>query len=466
MVREKHEQIDIFESMLPMGDIVLDPVLQHIDELLDQAPEILEEIKAIFQNRRTNSKTCGRGSHPVEVILRLIILKHLKSWRLRDTIEEVKYNFAYRKFTRLYFEKVPHYSILSRYENLIPESTIKKINERLIEVAKAKDVTKGYKFRIDTTVVEANIHHPTDSSLLYDGIRVINRIIQKAKETKLAAGELTRNTMRQAKRRLLEIVKYAQKRSEEKGELIKESYRSLISLTKQVVKKAVNLKNNMTQKIAGPISIETEAIIHHLTEMIDRFVPRIKSVIHQATQRVLRECKVDSHEKILSLFQPKSYVIRKGKTRNPVEFGQVVKIQEADGKIITDYEILSSNSGDRELLLPSIEKHKELFGRPPRLVATDRGFYSEELEKKVAGAGVKKVAMPKIGNKDAQRIKHEKQPWFRQGQRFRAGSEGSISVLKRVYGMDRCLNKREDGFGSWVGWRIVARNLKLIAQAI
>jgi transposase, IS5 family len=466
MVREKHEQVDIFESMLPLGDIVLDPVLQHIDELLDQAPEIMNEIKIIFQNRRANSKTCGRGSHPVEVILRLIILKHLKSWRLRDTVEEVKYNFAYRKFTRLYFEKVPHYSILSRYENLIPESTIKKINERLIEVAKAKDVTKGYKFRIDTTVVEANIHHPTDSSLLYDSIRVINRIIQRAKETKLAAGELTRNTMRQAKRRLLEIVKYAQKRSEEKGELIKESYRRLISLTKQVVKKAVNLKNNMVQQIAGPISIETEAIIHHLTEMIDRFVPRIKSVIHQATQRVLRDRKVASHEKILSLFQPKSYVIRKGKARRPVEFGQVVKIQEADGKIITDYEILSSNSGDRELLLPSIEKHKELFGRPPRLVATDRGFYSEELEEKVASAGVKKVAMPKIGNKDAQRIKHEKQSWFRQGQRFRAGSEGSISVLKRGYGMDRCLNKREDGFGSWVGWRVVARNLKLIAQAV
>jgi len=214
------------------------------------------------------------------------------------------------------------------------------------------------------------------------------------------------------------------------------------------------------------ISIETEALIHHLTEKIDRFVPRIKAVVYQATQRVLRDSKVASQEKILSLFQPNSYVIRKGKIRHPVEFGQVVKIQEADGKIITDYEVLSSNSSDRELLMPSIERHKELFKRLPRLVATDRGFYSEDLEEKVTAAGVKKVVMPKIGKKTVERIKHEKQKWFREGQRFRAGSEGSISVLKRGHGMDCCLNKRENGFGSWVGWRVVARNLKMVAQAI
>jgi len=466
MVRDKHEQLDIFESMLPLGDIILDPVLQQIDELLDQTPAIMNEVKAVFQNRRTNSKTAGRSSHPVEVILRLLILKHLKDWRLRDTIEEVKYNFAYRKFTRLYFEKVPHYSILSRYENLIPESTIRKINEQIIQVAKAKHVTKGYRFRVDTTVVEANIHYPTDSSLLYDGVRVINRIIQKAKEAGLAVGKITRNTTRQAKRRLLEIVKYAYKRTEDKSELIKQSYRHMISLTKHVVKNAVKLKNNMAEQISDKISIETEALIHHLTEKIDRFVPRIKAVVYQATQRVLRDSKVASQEKILSLFQPNSYVIRKGKIRHPVEFGQVVKIQEADGKIITDYEVLSSNSSDRELLMPSIERHKELFKRLPRLVATDRGFYSEDLEEKVTAAGVKKVVMPKIGKKTVERIKHEKQKWFREGQRFRAGSEGSISVLKRGHGMDCCLNKRENGFGSWVGWRVVARNLKMVAQAI
>lgn len=465
MVRDKYEQRDIFESMLPLGEVVLDPILQHIDELLDQTPEITNEIKAVFQSRRTNSKISGRSSYPVEAILRLLILKHFKNWRLRDTVEEVKYNFAYRKFTRLYFEKVPHYSILSRYENLIPESTIRKINEQIVKVAKEKGVSKGFKFRVDTTVVEANIHYPTDSSLLHDGIRVINRIIQRAKEAGLVVGKITRNTTRQAKRRLLEIVKYAHKRTEEKHELIKQSYRRLISLTKHVVKNAVNLKNNIAGQISNKISIETEALIHHLIEKIDRFVPRIRTVIHQATQRVLRDRTVSSQEKIISLFQPKSYVIRKGKIRHPVEFGQVVKIQEADGKIITDYEVLSSNAGDRALLMPSIQRHKEIFGRPPRLVATDRGFYSEELEEKVGKAGVSKVVMPKIGNKNAERTKHERQRWFRQGLRFRAGSEGSISVLKRGQGMDRCLNKRENGFGSWIGWRIITRNLKMVAQS-
>lgn len=463
MVREKHEQIDIFESMLPLGDIVLDPILQHIDELLDQTPEIAKEIKSVFQSRWPNSKTCGRDSTPVEAIIRLLILKHLKNWRLRETAIEVKYNFAYRKFTRLYFEKVPHYSVLSRYENLIPESTIRKINQQIIEIAKERGVTKGYKLRVDTTVVDANIHHPTDSSLLHDGIRVINRIIQTAKQAGLVVGKITRNTTRQAKRRLLEIVKYAHKRTEEKHNLIKGSYRRLITLAKQVSENAVKVKNNMVQKASEIITMETEALIAHLVEKIDCFIPRIKQVIHQATVRVLRDSKVSSQEKIISIFQPSSYVIRKGKIRNPVEFGQVVKIQEADGKIITDYEVLSSNSGDRGLLLPSVQKHSEIFGRPPRLVAADRGFYSEELEDKVIAAGVKKVAIPKIGKKNAERAAHEKKRWFRQAQKFRAGCEGNISVLKRAYGMDRCLNKRENGYGSWIGWRVIARNLKTIA---
>jgi IS5 family transposase len=229
-------------------------------------------------------------------------------------------------------------------------------------------------------------------------------------------------------------------------------------MTKNVVK----VKNNIIKQKAK--NIETQALITHLVDQIDRFVPRIKKVIHQATQRVLKDMPVASHEKIISLFQPLSYVIRKGKVRRPTEFGQVVKIQEADGKIITDFTVLSSNSGDRELLMPSVEKHRELFDRLPRLVAADRGFYSEELEDKLSSVGVKRIGIPKIGKKNAVRSKHEKAPWFRRSQRFRAGSEGSISVLKRAFGMDRCLNKREDGFGSWVGWRVIARNLKTIAQ--
>ena len=195
----------------------------------------------------------------------------------------------------------------------------------------------------------------------------------------------------------------------------------------------------------------TQALIFRLVEQIDRFVPRIKKVIHQATQRVLRDAPVASHEKILSLFQPLSYVIRKGKLRRPTEFGQIVKIQEADGKIITDFKVLPSNSGDRELLMPSVEKHKELFKRLPRLVAADRGFYSQELEDKLGSAGIKRIGILKIGKKNADRRKLESMPWFRRSQKFRAGSEGSISVLKRAFGMDRSLNKREDGFGSWVG---------------
>ena len=462
MVKEKHVQKDMFESVFPLGQVVLDPVLQQIDELLDNTPEITEEIKSIFQKRWPNSKTSGRASQPVQVIIRMLVLKHLKNWRLRETIKEVDYNLEYRKFTKLYFEKVPHYSVLSRYENLIPEEIIQRINQHIVKIAKDRGITKGNKLRVDTTVVEANIHYPTDSSLLHDGIRVINRVIKKAKEAGLVMGKLAQDTTRQAKRRLLEIVKYAHKRSEENQNLIKKSYCRLISLTKRMAKNAIKVKNNIIKLTVK--TIEEQALITHLIEQIDRFVPRIKKVIYQATQRVLKDSQVSSHEKILSLFQPLAYVIRKGKIRRPTEFGQVVKIQEADGKIITDFKVLSSNSGDRDLLIPSVEKHQELFNRLPRLVAADRGFFSEDIENQLTSIGVKRIGIPKIGKKSANRSKHEKAPWFRRSQRFRAGCEGNISVLKRAFGMDRCLNKREDGFGSWIGWRVIARNLKTIAQ--
>jgi transposase, IS5 family len=462
MVKEKHDQMDLFESALPMGQVVLSPVLQEIDELLENTPEIIQEVKSIFEKRWPNSKNSGRASQPVHVIIRLLILKHLKNWRLRETIKEVEYNLEYRKFTKLYLEKVPHYSILSRYENLIPEETLHRINDLLVNAAKGKGISKGNKLRIDTTVVQSNIHYPTDSSLMTDGTRVINRVIKKAKKAGLIIGKLAQDTTRQAKRRLLEIVKYAPKRSEENSALVKKSYRRLITLTKRMTKRANKIKGILIKSKTR--DIKTQALIFHLVEQIDRFVPRIKKVIYQATKRVLKGTQVASHEKILSLFQPLSYVIRKGKLRRPTEFGQIVKIQEADGKIITDFKVLPTNSGDRELLMPSVEKHKKLFDRPPRLVAGDRNFYSEDLEEKLRAAGIKRIGIMKIGKKNSDRRNLERMPWFRQSQKFRAGCEGSISVLKRAFGMDRSLNKREDGFGSWVGWRVITRNLVTIAQ--
>jgi IS5 family transposase len=201
-----------------------------------------------------------------------------------------------------------------------------------------------------------------------------------------------------------------------------------------------------------------------LTEKFEHFVALVEQGIAQATRRVLHDEQVPAAEKILSLFEEHTQIITRQKMGKPRESGRKLLLDEVDGGIISRYEILEDVGREHPHLPASLEAHQEHFGRAPYLLAADRGLYSAENERLAQQAGIKRIVLPKSGRSSHEREQHEKQRWFVRGFRFRAGIEGRISVLGRAFGLDRCLDHGEDGMGRWVGWGILAHNLRQISR--
>ena len=197
------------------------------------------------------------------------------------------------------------------------------------------------------------------------------------------------------------------------------------------------------------------------------YLPLVQQVINQTTRRVFNGESVPASEKLVSLFEPHTAIIRRGKARpHETEYGRKVWYAESDGGLITHYNLLRGNPPETNQWLPSIRQHRKLFGHPPDEATADRGVYSEDNVQQAKDAGVKRVALPKPGAKDRAQQRRESQPWFKAVLRWRNGIEGRISQLRRARGLDRCLNRGETGMEHWLGWGVIANNLMVIAQAL
>jgi IS5 family transposase len=184
----------------------------------------------------------------------------------------------------------------------------------------------------------------------------------------------------------------------------------------------------------------------------------VHRILAQTRARILGG---DTHvpDKLLSIFEPHTETIRKGKMRTPTEFGKLVTIQDSEHQIITAYEVLTQRPADVTLWTPALDRHQATFGRAPDVAAADRGFSSARNEQAASDRGVRRVILPRRGPKSPARRAFERQRWFRRGQRWRVGSEGRISVLKRRHGLDRCRYHGLDGMNRWVGLGVIANNL-------
>lgn len=457
MIREKSTQMNIYDVLYPFEFVKLDPDLTIIDQILDKDPTFLKEFVALMTTRSKHSKTRGRGSEPAEAVMRMLLLRRTYKWSLRDTYKAVNDSLSLRKFTKIYYESVPTYSTLCRYDNLVTEDFLQRLNDAIVGIAKERKVTKGRKMRTDTTVVESDTHYPSDSRQLYDGVKVLARVSKKCRELGIATGEKVRDFSRSAKKQLLKIVKYAKARSDEGMAQFKSIYKKLIDISKRSLHNA--------RKQYDVLAEMTEKKARLLKRMLENYIPLIERVIDQAERRIFRGETVPNGEKIFSIFQPEIYCIRKGKSGKPNEFGKKCSVHQSDGKIISGWKIYDNNISDDETFIPAVEQHIKQFGKAPYLAAGDRGCYSDTNERQAEELGVKRVCLPKRGKKSAKRTEYEKQRWFKAGQRFRAGSEGSISVLKRRHGLDRCLNRGNNAFERWIGWAIISSNLLTIARA-
>jgi IS5 family transposase len=389
-------------------------------------------------------------------------LKHLFDWSYDDLEREVHANLVYRAFTRIDAEEVPDAKTILKIAQVLGPEAIQQLHQRVVDVAKRAGVTHGRRFRIDTTVVETNVHYPTDSSLLQDGVRVLTRTMQRASTALGDRRGRIRDRRRSVGRRVLIIGRQA--RSPETRDALVRSYRRLMATTRAVVRDAVTMVRRIRQRVRSA-SPSIGSILTRARQQLESMQPLVRRVRQQTRARLLGG---DTHgaDKVLSVFEPHTEAIRKGKIAKPTEFGKLVTIQEAEHQIITAYEVHTSRPPDMTLWTPALDRHIAMFGRPPDLAAGDRGFGSAKNEDAALARGVRRVVLPRSGSKSPARRAYERQRWFRRGQRWRVGCEGRISVLKRRHGLRRCRYRGLEGTARWVGLGVIANNLVSTATVL
>jgi transposase, IS5 family len=440
----------------------LEPQLTAISDFLDEQEEIIECIRRDLVRGLKKPGSGRSGLTPIQ-ILRSLVLMRLKSWDYRELRERIADGLTLRQFTEFYCASVPKHDAFQRSFVRLTPHTLKAINDLVVQSAVELGLEDGAMLRVDTTVVQTDIHHPTDNTLLWDVVRVVTRLVRrlaKALELRRIQGFCDRR--RSAHRRMYEIQRMTtrQRQEQQTG-----TYRALIGITEEVVGNA-RAALEKTRRMCGKDVLNVMAI-EELRKQIEHFCRLGSGVIEQARRRVLNGEQVANDQKIYSIFEPHTDLIKRGKVRTPVEFGHKVFLAESAQGLITQYEVLNGNPCDEVHVAPSLRRHRQAFGRVPELYGSDRGFFSEQNLAASKHDGVKVVCIPQRGGrKTAEREAYENSADFKQGQRFRAGIEGRISVLFRGRGMKRCLAQGRDRFELLVGAAVLANNLMRIADLL
>jgi IS5 family transposase len=461
MTRLTNSQISFADVEFLGQGIRLEPMLQSISDFIDQHGHLIEKVRRDLEHGLKNPQT-GRNCLTAVQVLRSLTLMRVKNWNYRELRERITDGYTLRRFTRFYSKLVPKHDAFNRAFNRLTPATLEVINELVVKSAVALGLETGKKLRVDTTVVETDIHHPMDSTLLWDTVRVVTRLIGNLDGLLPQGVPGFTNRSRSARRRMQEIHRMTPK---DRTRRLVPKYRELIRTTEQVVGNAREVLKK-TERVCS-IDLMTEIAIKALRKEIDHYCGLGDRVINQARRRVLDHEQVPNEEKIFSIFETHTDLIKRGKSLKPVEFGHKVYIAESAHGLITQYRVLDGNPTDDAHVESSLKRHQETFGEVPKVYSGDRGFFSQDNVEHCRDAGVELVCIPQRGGKKtAAQASYEKSPAFKEGQRFRAGIEGRISVLFRGRGMKRCLAEGRERFELLVGAAVLANNLMVIARLL
>jgi IS5 family transposase len=465
MLIDRYPREDVFARVPELAEQT-DPVLVQIDRLLED-DTLYQQVRSDLAQRYPHTAVQGRHSTPAEVILRLLVVKHLYDWSYQETEERVRDSLVLRWFTRAYFCRVPDDTTLLRWAQTIRPVTVQALNDRVSQLAAQVRVTRARKLRVDSTVVQTAIHHPTDSSLLVDGVRVLSRLVRRAKprvsEHLGAVREVFRSRVRAMRHGLRQLHRLLRHKGEALAAQQQAIYRRLLATASQMVRQAERVHQTLSRVSQAQTTPVKEA--RRLQEQLARFLPLMGRVIAQARIRVLEGGKVAAALKVVSLFEPHSRVIPRHKGGAEVEFGRQVVLGEVEGGLIAYYHLLADGESDRQAALPAVRHHLAVFGHPPRLLTGDRGIHEAKLEAQAQALGVQRVVVPRSGPLTAVQQARERERGWRRQYRWRAGVEGRISSLRHDYGLGRCLDHGEDGMERRIGWGILASNLWHIGRA-
>jgi IS5 family transposase len=450
MRRQDHLPRDFLTAAMPAKLWTLPDELAKVDRLLDR-PDVLAPLLDRLDPDR------GRPSVPAAQVLRLFYLKDRYPRSDRVLLQEVSDSFHWRRFCHFgVADRLPHPTTLTHWRRRLGADGIAALNRAVTAQLAAEKIIRGRRMRIDSTVIEADIHHPTDAGLLADGIRRLTRAARKLAAQVPAAPVRIRDRARSVKRKILAIGKVLQRRTGEAVDAVRQITEDLARIgvaqrraVARLIAAAKRKRGRIRQRLTAPL------------QRVERALADLQQVIAQSRAVAAGQRIAD---RVVSLADPDARPIKQGKLGRPVQFGYKVQIIEAEEGFVTDYTVEHGNPADVAALGPALDRHQAQFGRAPAIVAADRGYYSAANERDCEQRGIKTMAIPKRGKKSRQRQQQERQRAFRRAQRWRAGGEATISRLKRHYGLRRSRYRGHEAVAIGVGLGIFAHNVRRWAQ--
>jgi IS5 family transposase len=392
-------------------------------------------------------KATGRQGLPAEAVLRCAVLKQYRQLSCEELAFHLEDSASFRAFARLPLGWSPKKSVLQKTISAIQAATFEQVNRALLASAKAAKLERGRVVRLDSTVTAALVHEPSDSSLLWDAVRVMVRLLQQAQAISAGVQGTWHDHRRLAKKRAraIEFTRGGPRRIRLYRDLTAATRTTLIYLAQATARLAT---------VSSPAADCWRAKVRHYRPLIER-------IVAQSARRVLVGEPVPAGDKLVSLFEPHTDIIVKGS--RAVDYGHKLNPTTGQSGLILDVVVEAGNPADSERLLPMLERHIAIFGRPPRQLAADGGFATRHNLDQAKARGVRDLAFhKKRGLKVEDMVKRR---WvYRKLRNFRAGIEADISCLKRAYGLARCTWSGLAHFQAYVWSAVLAYNLALCAR--
>ena len=450
-MRRKMEAVLSFESRddgLPK--VVRDYRARYraISQVLDDNPEILSAVHKDLLKLSEGDSEGREGDYTSENILRALIVQHLEGLPFREAVIRIGSDPFLQDFLRMRKRAVMDYSFLDKCFLVIRPQTWRRVNELLGQYGIAEEMVSTNVIRADTTVVEANIHYPTDASLLWDTWRVASRLLTQAREV-FSESCPHRFHDRKIKRLYLYVTRYMPSKSESRQRQVKAAFRTLIERTGWIVAIAGEFR-------AQAASGQNAAMVAVALEL-KAYLPSMKKIVATARRAQIEGETVPASDRVFSLFEQHTELIKRGRREKPVEFGHKVLLCQTVEKFITDYEVYEKQLADCELTESVIQRHEKLFGTRPEVLAADKGFCPAEAKFKELAEQVDTLAIPR-------RMQDFMDKVLAHWQAFRAGIEGTISGLKRAFRLIRCFFRGFRSFSAAVGLGVFCHNLIVLAE--
>jgi len=440
--------------IVPDFDLFAAPMLPHeharelegIDEILLAHPRIAELIWKDLDGDRVGS--VGRPGMSAEQVLRAAVIKQMNGFSYEALAFHLADSRSYMRFCGFTHPlEVPKRSALADNIRRVSGETWEQINRIVTGHAKAHGVEDGETVRIDATVTASDIHHPTDGALLFDGVRTLARILSRARK---GFGVSFQNHLQRAKRRHMEILNARRQTQRIKP------YKDLLYVTRATIRYAEAARERLGRE-RGPLAGHAE----RLAAELEHFIPLVRQLVSQTERRVLHGESVPAVEKLVSIFEPHTDIIRKD--GRDTYYGHKITFSGGKSGLVLDWVVEDGNPADASLFLGMLDRHHDLYGRYPSQVAADGAYASKHNLAEARARGLDDVVFAKKRGLLVEDMAST--PWiYRLLRNFRAGIEGMISFLKRIFGLGRCTWKGAESFASYAGASVVSANLLLLAR--